>query len=169
MSHSDWGQRLRALAKSVLLRRGVPPADAEEWAADVVGDVVGKYPTAPREEQRKLVVVAAKHRGISWRREGERRRLAGALDPRPDVRRGTESGDAGVDAECAVDATIEVREAMARLRAENREYFAALFLTSEFGLSPREIAKMMSAKVDNVYTWLSRGRKRLRELLSEEE
>lgn len=61
------------------------------------------------------------------------------------------------------EALWEVTEALGRLPADQRE---AVYLTVCEGYPATEVAEMMGAPVNTVYSWIARGKKTLREALS---
>lgn len=73
-------------------------------------------------------------------------------------------GDAGVDAEAPSELGLrEVLDAMDALGDPPR---TQLYLALCEGYSAREIAEICDMPVGTVYSWISRGRRRLREVLS---
>lgn len=164
-SPDDW-DRLRRRARYVLARRGVAAADVDDLAGQAIAELHRTYAHKSMPELEKLVAEIAANLATARAREAERRRLADALDPRPDLRAGVCTDDHDVDAldqPLADDVFVRerVRAGMRQLRAENGRYYDALYLQHHFHLGQAEVADVLSATVDDVNNWQRRGRARL--------
>ena len=131
------------------------------YAQDAFQDVFLSYATHDSvrfesEEHRKAWLIrVATNRCASICRVAER------LDPLDASYEQTESLALDEQPDAAL---WEVTQAMENLRPEHRQ---AVYLTVCEGYSAAEAAAIMEVSVNTLYSWIARGKKRLREVLSQ--
>jgi RNA polymerase sigma factor (sigma-70 family) len=154
----------RAQARALLayaLRR----VDRAEEAADVVAETMlvawRRLDEVPPGDDARPWLFGVARRVLANSRRGSRRRDRLGQRLRREVDRLV-----AADHAAAVETNLVVRDALARLEADDREI---LLLTSWEGLQPTEIALALDVPAATVRTRLHRARQRLRQQLAVEE
>jgi RNA polymerase sigma factor (sigma-70 family) len=162
------GARFEALFRAqaeALLGYALRRVDRPEDAADVVADTMlvawRRLDEVPPGREARPWLFGVARRVLANGRRGRIRRDRLGERLRRELGRRTVPDPAG-----EVGTSVTVREALARLEADDREI---LLLTSWEGLQPTEIAVALGLPAATVRTRLHRARQRLRQLLAVED
>ena len=135
----------------VAMTRVPTPADAEDVVQDVFLRVLAKCPRFRDGEHEKAWLLRA------------------TLNRASDLRRGRRDDAPLEDAVSAAAEAPDYGPLLSAVRSLPKAYSAVIHLYYYEGYSIKEIAGLLALPVPTVGTRLARGRKRLRELLKEEE
>jgi RNA polymerase sigma factor (sigma-70 family) len=143
------------------LRRAARPEDAADVVAETMLVAWRRIDDVPGGDEARLWLYGVARRVLSNSRRGADRRDRLGERLRREVRR-------QADPDLAVGVTVrtDVRRALERLSADDREL---LQLTSWEGLGPQQIATVLGVSSVVVRSRLKRARSRLRRVLGEEE
>lgn len=166
MTSDDRSEAFRRLfdahARSILayaLRRTEDPGDAADVVAETFVVAWRRMDVVPAGEEARPWLFGVARRVLANQRRGARRRTALANRLRDVLsKRVTE------DHSSRIARTDLVRRALGRLSEDDRE---VLHLTAWEGLTPTEIARVLSAPPSTIRGRLQRARDRLRQVLSD--